>query len=83
MSGQFRQVAYKLPWGKIRGLSIGNPNSKNVYVCLHGWQDNCGLFKPLLSKLPQVENNAPRRRKIQLLGKPLHRFGPCWARPIR
>ncbi|CAG5105395.1 Oidioi.mRNA.OKI2018_I69.chr1.g2094.t1.cds [Oikopleura dioica] len=53
MSGQFRQVAYKLPWGKIRGLSIGNPNSKNVYVCLHGWQDNCGLFKPLLSKLPQ------------------------------
>ncbi|CBY20491.1 unnamed protein product [Oikopleura dioica] len=53
MSVQFRQVAYKLPWGAMRGLSVGNPDSKNVYVCLHGWQDNCGLFKPLLSKLPQ------------------------------
>ena len=47
------QVSFKLPWGKLRGLSMGNRSSNNIYICIHGWQDNSALFRPLIEKLPQ------------------------------
>ena len=50
------QVSFKTPWGRIRGLSFGNANSSSKYLCLHGWQDNAALFRPLLSKLPQCNH---------------------------
>ena len=37
----------------MSGLSFGNRASKNIYLCLHGWQDNCALYRPLLKNLPQ------------------------------
>ena len=45
------QISFKAPWGRIRGLSFGNQNAKTKVVCLHGWQDNCGLFRPLIEKM--------------------------------
>ena len=47
------QVSFKMPWGRMSGLSFGNRASKNVFLCLHGWQDNSALYKPLLQNLPQ------------------------------
>ena len=47
------QIAFKAPWGAIRGLQFGNVNSKQKVICLHGWQDNCGLFRPMLTKMDQ------------------------------
>ena len=47
------QVSFRLPWGAIRGIQFGNINSSSKFICVHGWQDNGGLFGPLLTKLPQ------------------------------
>lgn len=47
------QVSFKMPWGKLRGISMGNRSAANTYLCVHGWQDNAGLYRPLLSNLPQ------------------------------
>merc|ERR1712228_154756 len=47
------QVSFKMPWGKLRGLSLGNRCSPNKYICIHGWQDNAALYRPLISNLPQ------------------------------
>ena len=47
------QVTFRLPWGAIRGIQFGNINSPSKFICVHGWQDNGGLFRPLLTKLPQ------------------------------
>ena len=47
------QVSFRLPWGAIRGIQFGNINSSSKFICVHGWQDNGGLFGPLLKNLPQ------------------------------
>ena len=47
------QLSFKLPWGAIRGVQFGNVNSASKFICVHGWQDNGGLFRPLLTRLPQ------------------------------
>jgi len=46
------QVSFKMPWGKLRGLSLGNRCSPNKYICIHGWQDNAALYRPIISNLP-------------------------------
>ena len=47
------QLSFKLPWGAMRGMQFGNVNSTSKFICVHGWQDNGGLFRPLLTRLPQ------------------------------
>lgn len=47
------QVTFKAPWGAIRGLQFGNVQSQHKVICLHGWQDNCGLFRPMCQTMDQ------------------------------
>ena len=54
------QISFKAPWGALRGLSFGNVASSQKVVCLHGWQDNSGLFRPMLTKMD------PKRHYIAL-----------------
>lgn len=47
----YRDVEFRLPWGKLRGEFYGN-YQQPLIIALHGWLDNCASFRelaPLLS----------------------------------
>ena len=47
-----QHLSFRVPWGVIRGIQCGNVNSTSKFICVHGWQDNGGMFRPLLTNLP-------------------------------
>ncbi|XP_044755646.1 probable serine hydrolase [Coccinella septempunctata] len=51
----FKEVSIPVPWGKIAGKWWGSTKIKPI-ICLHGVQDNCGSFEPLVVFLNKKEN---------------------------
>ncbi|CAH0393130.1 unnamed protein product [Bemisia tabaci] len=45
-------ISIPVPWGSIEGKTWGDNNNAPVLV-VHGRQDNCGTFDPLIPQLPQ------------------------------
>lgn len=45
------EININVPWGRIAGKWWG-PKSVRPILCIHGWQDNCGTFDPLIIQLP-------------------------------
>lgn len=48
---QVEEITINVPWGHISCKWWG-PKSVRPIVCLHGWQDNCQSFDPLICQLP-------------------------------
>ncbi|XP_045473393.1 probable serine hydrolase [Harmonia axyridis] len=53
----FKEISIPVPWGKIAGKWYGSTNIKPI-LCLHGIQDNCGSFEPLISFLDKDEKSS-------------------------
>lgn len=45
------EIKINVPWGHIACKWWG-PKSVRPILCIHGWQDNCGSFDPLIIRLP-------------------------------
>lgn len=44
-------ILITVPWGHIAGKWWGSKSVRPI-LCIHGWQDNCGSFDPLIMQLP-------------------------------
>lgn len=47
----YEEVRIPVPWGHIAGKWWG-PQDKRPILAIHGWQDNCGTFDPIVPYLP-------------------------------
>lgn len=45
------EIKINVPWGYIACKWWGSKSVRPI-VCIHGWQDNCGSFDPLINQLP-------------------------------
>ncbi|XP_018326123.1 probable serine hydrolase [Agrilus planipennis] len=50
-SRTFEEIQIPVPWGHIAGKWWGSKDKRPI-LCIHGWQDNCGTFDPLVQHLP-------------------------------
>lgn len=48
---QIEEIEIPVPWGHIAAKWWGPTNVRPI-LCVHGWQDNCGSFDPLIYQLP-------------------------------
>ncbi|CAB3381410.1 Hypothetical predicted protein [Cloeon dipterum] len=48
---KYEEIRVPVPWGHIAGKWWG-PQDKQPVIALHGWQENCSSFDPLMKILP-------------------------------
>ncbi|XP_065340671.1 probable serine hydrolase [Cloeon dipterum] len=51
VASNFKEVKIPVPWGHVAGKWWG-PQEKQPVIALHGWQENCCTYDPLMRALP-------------------------------
>ncbi|GLV44522.1 uncharacterized protein CBL_10327 [Carabus blaptoides fortunei] len=49
---KYEEIKVPVPWGHVEGKWWG-PQDKRPILCVHGWQESCGSFDPIMQLLPE------------------------------